>query len=68
MSLSNRPGVTGRQRCGHESGYERSVRGFKPKTKQADKIERLTDLVCSSTSLDTVRQALKPFHGKTNGK
>ena len=36
MALSNRPGVTGRQRCGHESGYERSVRGFKPKTKQAD--------------------------------
>ena len=33
-----------------------------------DKIERLNDLVCSSTSLDTVRQALKPFHGKTNGK
>ena len=30
-----------------------------------DKIERLNDLVCSSTSLDTVRQALKPFHGKT---
>ena len=23
MSLSNRPGVTGRQRCGHESGHER---------------------------------------------
>ena len=30
-----------------------------------DKFERLADLVCSRTSLDTVRQALKPFHGNT---